>query len=175
MLKRDSLSRLCTGALALASILAVASCDGTVTAEPDNASGQELTAPAKKCTGALPQICERCSDSTSQCAHFDQSCNIVICDPAPKTCTGALPQICERCSNGASQCAHFDQNCNVVICDPAPKTCTGALPQICERCADGTTQCAHFDSNCNIAICEGHTGATESTSKASGSGSASGS
>jgi hypothetical protein len=39
-----------------------------------------------KCTGALPQICEVCSDGTSSCAHYvveNGECKIQICPEGP--------------------------------------------------------------------------------------------
>jgi hypothetical protein len=53
-----------------------------------------------QCTGLLPQFCEVCADGTTQCAHWDDQCNVVTC---PKKQGGQEGDACNdfaRCADG---------------------------------------------------------------------------
>jgi len=102
-------------------VVACSSADDTA-----SSSSEDL----KSCKGALPDICEKCSDGTTECAHWvkeNGECEVQICPPAKagecnsaSDCTGPLPMICEECNGGGEQCAHHacvDHQCTTKICD----------------------------------------------------------
>jgi hypothetical protein len=156
-------STLVLGQIALFALAACGSPDPTV---GKSTSDLGASTGGVTCNGALPQICEVCSDGSKECAHWvveNGKCEVEIC-PAPTTpkCTGALPQICEVCSDGSKECAHWvveNGKCEVEICPSSPPpVCSGGLPQICEVCSDGTSECAHWvvvGGKCEVEICPG--------------------
>ncbi len=134
----------------------------------------------KDCKGPLPDICEKCVDGKTSCAHHacvDGTCETPICTPMVKLagscktaadCKGMLPKLCEKCSDGKDACAHFACNegkCETAICpttSPTADSCTesseckGPLPKLCEICKDGKEACAHWDctaKKCQVQIC----------------------
>jgi hypothetical protein len=80
--------------------------DSVATAHVDTAAvttAQETTTEAKRCKGALPMLCELCSDGSSACAHWTVvhgKCEVETCPTAPApTCPG-LEHAC-TCVGGA--------------------------------------------------------------------------
>jgi hypothetical protein len=159
-------------ALSFSFLLAAPMLQGCSSASPESTDGTSSDDLKKSCKGPLPDICERCSDGSSECAHWvktDGKCEIQICPPAP-VCDGPLPDLCRLCSDGTSACAHWevvDGKCTIETCpvvttiDPNACTkdsdCTGPLPMLCKVCADGSDGCAHHvcsAGECTTAYCD---------------------
>jgi hypothetical protein len=105
-------------------------------------------AAANQCSGALPQFCETCSDGTTQCAHWDDQCNVVTC---PKKQGGQVGDSCNDFACCADGLVCTGSNGGPGVCQAQ---CSGFLPQFCQVCSDGSTACAHFDANCNVVTCQ---------------------
>jgi hypothetical protein len=143
-------------------------CSSASDESTDNSSSDDLK---KSCKGALPDICEKCDDGSSACAHWVKTggkCEIQICAPStkPPVCSGPLPDFCRVCSDGSSACAHWgvvDGKCTIETCPPDPNACSkdsdckGPLPELCKLCSDGSDGCAHHacvSGECTVSYCD---------------------
>ena len=142
-------------------------CSSAGNESTDSSASDDLK---KSCKGALPDICEKCDDGSSACAHWVKTggkCEVQICAPSTEACTGALPKLCKTCDDGSTACAHWEKDagkCTIAYCAPstanecnADSDCTGPLPMSCKVCSDGSDGCAHHVCNagtCGISYCE---------------------
>src|ERR1700729_116163 len=101
-------------ALSFSFLLAAPILQGCSSASDESAASSSSDDLKKSsCKGALPDICEKCGDGTSACAHWvktDGKCEVQICAPSTKApvCDGPLPDLCRICSDGSSACAHWE-------------------------------------------------------------------
>ena len=111
---------------------------------------------AAACTGALPQICEVCSNGTTECAHWvdvNGQCAVEICAPGETPTPTPTPGGGGSGDGGAGGSAGDAGSPPPV--DAGTCNC-GAVPQICEICSDGTEACAHcaeINGQCTVQIC----------------------